>query len=104
MTREGIRARTNQRGLRRRIPIAGSRVTTRLDRIRCRGLSRPSNLGTVLQVNRQAMGEGAGRDGRRTVGMGLESFCCSACIFHFSIRNCLRIGIHDSGRYNDWTV
>lgn len=65
MSIEGTRVRTKRRGLRMRIPIGGSRVMIRLGRIRCRGLSRPSNLGIVLQVSRQAMAEGEGRDGCR---------------------------------------
>ena len=67
MIEEGTRVRTKHRGLRMRIPIEGSRVMIQLGRIRCRGLLRPNNLGIVLQVSRQAIAEGEGRDGCRLV-------------------------------------
>lgn len=45
-----------------------------LGRIRCRSLSRPNSSGTVFLASRRAMAEAEGRDGYRTMWMGLESF------------------------------
>lgn len=74
----------------------------RLGRIRCRSLSRPNNLGTVLQVSRQAMGEGEGRDGCRTKRMDLEK------LFLFRLYVSLLIfalfGKYDDGIYKDWPI
>lgn len=83
MIGEETRVRTSRRGLRRHILIAGSQAMMRLDHTRCRSPSKLSNLDTVRQVSRQAMGEGEGRDGCKTMQMGLKSFGWSICIFHF---------------------
>lgn len=74
----------------------------RRGRIRCRSLSRPNNLGTVLQVSRQAMGEGEGRDGCRNKRMDFEK------LFLFRLYVSLLIfalsGKYNDGIYKGWPI
>lgn len=83
MIKQGTRVPMAQRGLSRRIPIQGTRVMTRLGHTECRNLSRPSSLGTVLQVSRQAMVEEVELDGCRTTAIDFKTFPCFICILHF---------------------
>ena len=68
-------------------------------RTRCRGLSKPNILATVLRVSRQATAEAEGRIGCRMMLPGLESSYCSNSIFSLLIFALFKE--HDGGMYKN---